>query len=222
MSRQRALQVRHLSDDVHRATISMPNGPRSAIRVGVFRLEARGVQLFEAIEGDHFTILGMPLLPLLGALRERGLIAGMIRIALTGSIGMGKSTVAEDVRARRRSGVRRRRRLSARSRVPAAALVEKIGERFPGTVRWRDARPRLLAQIVLGGPAKLAALEGDRPSRRARRARGIHRGHRRCAGARVRDSACCSRPAARRRSTRSSSFPRRPRCSARACSRGPA
>ena len=43
--------------------------------VGVFRMEGRGVQLFERVEGDHFTILGMPLLPLLGALRARGLIA---------------------------------------------------------------------------------------------------------------------------------------------------
>jgi septum formation protein len=42
--------------------------------VGVFRLEGRGVHLFSGIEGDHFTILGMPLLPLLGALRERGLV----------------------------------------------------------------------------------------------------------------------------------------------------
>ena len=40
--------------------------------VGVFRIEARGVQLFESIEGDHFTVLGMPLLPVLGALRESG------------------------------------------------------------------------------------------------------------------------------------------------------
>lgn len=38
--------------------------------VGVFRIEARGVQLFEKIEGDHFTVLGMPLLSVLGALRE--------------------------------------------------------------------------------------------------------------------------------------------------------
>jgi septum formation protein len=48
--------------------------PEVGYTVGVFRLEARGVQLFEQIAGDHFTILGMPLVPLLGALRERGLL----------------------------------------------------------------------------------------------------------------------------------------------------
>ena len=42
--------------------------------VGVFRLEGPGVQLFERIDGDHFTVLGMPLIPLLGALRDRALI----------------------------------------------------------------------------------------------------------------------------------------------------
>ena len=40
--------------------------------VGVFRMEGRGATLFEAVEGSHFTVLGLPLLPLLGALRERG------------------------------------------------------------------------------------------------------------------------------------------------------
>ena len=44
--------------------------PAVAGCVGVFRIEARGVQLFRAIEGDHFTVLGMPLFPLLSALRE--------------------------------------------------------------------------------------------------------------------------------------------------------
>ncbi|HEV2303603.1 MAG TPA: Maf family nucleotide pyrophosphatase [Stellaceae bacterium] len=39
--------------------------------VGAYRLEARGVQLFARIEGDHFAILGLPLLELLGYLRER-------------------------------------------------------------------------------------------------------------------------------------------------------
>ena len=38
--------------------------------VGGYRLEARGVQLFEMVEGNHFTILGLPLLPLLAFLRE--------------------------------------------------------------------------------------------------------------------------------------------------------
>lgn len=46
--------------------------PEVAGCVGVFRIEARGVQLFESIEGDHFTVLGMPLLPVLGALRQLG------------------------------------------------------------------------------------------------------------------------------------------------------
>lgn len=46
--------------------------PAVAGCVGVFRIEARGVRLFESIEGDHFTVLGMPLLSVLGALREIG------------------------------------------------------------------------------------------------------------------------------------------------------
>jgi len=46
--------------------------PAVAGCVGVFRIEARGVQLFERIDGDHFTVLGMPLLPVLGALRDLG------------------------------------------------------------------------------------------------------------------------------------------------------
>ncbi|HTS93480.1 MAG TPA: nucleoside triphosphate pyrophosphatase [Stellaceae bacterium] len=40
--------------------------------VGAYRLEGLGAQLFERIEGDFFTILGLPLLPLLGFLREEG------------------------------------------------------------------------------------------------------------------------------------------------------
>ena len=43
--------------------------------VGGYRLEARGVQLFSRIEGDHFTILGLPLLPLLDWLRARGVMS---------------------------------------------------------------------------------------------------------------------------------------------------
>jgi septum formation protein len=43
--------------------------------VGGYRIEARGVQLFSHIEGSHFGILGLPLLPLLDILRTRGVIA---------------------------------------------------------------------------------------------------------------------------------------------------
>lgn len=42
--------------------------------VGAYQLEGVGVHLFERIEGDHFTILGLPLLPLLAFLRSQGLV----------------------------------------------------------------------------------------------------------------------------------------------------
>jgi septum formation protein len=45
--------------------------------VGAYQLEGFGVHLFEHIEGDHFTILGLPLLPLLGFLRSRQLLGIM-------------------------------------------------------------------------------------------------------------------------------------------------
>ena len=67
------LSVRTLSDDFIESYLDA-EWPDVGYCVGVFRMEARGVQLFDAIDGDHFTILGMPLIPLLGALRERGLM----------------------------------------------------------------------------------------------------------------------------------------------------
>lgn len=48
-------------------------GPEALESVGAYRLEGLGAQLFSAIEGDFFTILGLPLLPLLAFLRQHGI-----------------------------------------------------------------------------------------------------------------------------------------------------
>ena len=50
-------------------------GDAVAASVGAYQLEGLGVHLFERIDGDHFTILGLPLLPLLGFLRGQCLLA---------------------------------------------------------------------------------------------------------------------------------------------------
>ncbi len=68
------LQVRELSPAFIHSYLDA-EWPDVAYCVGVFRMEGRGVTLFDAVEGSHFTILGLPLLPLLGALRERGAMA---------------------------------------------------------------------------------------------------------------------------------------------------
>jgi septum formation protein len=63
------LKVRELSDEYIEAYL-VAEWPEVGQCVGVFRIEGLGVQLFESIDGDMFTVLGMPLLPVLGALRE--------------------------------------------------------------------------------------------------------------------------------------------------------
>ena len=67
------LKVRDLSDTFIERYLDA-EWPEVAYCVGVFRMEARGVTLFERIEGSHFTILGMPLLALLAGLRTQGAI----------------------------------------------------------------------------------------------------------------------------------------------------
>ena len=69
-----ALKVRSLSDEFI-ATYLAAEWPAVAGCVGVFRIEALGVQLFEHIDGSHFTVLGMPLLAVLAALRQHGELA---------------------------------------------------------------------------------------------------------------------------------------------------
>jgi septum formation protein len=51
-------------------------GPMALNSVGAYQIEGEGIQLFEKIEGDHFTIVGLPLLPLLKELRAMGAIDG--------------------------------------------------------------------------------------------------------------------------------------------------
>ena len=67
------LRVRPLSDAFIEDYLDA-EWPEVGFCVGVFRMEGRGVQLFETIQGSYFTILGMPLIPLLGALREREIL----------------------------------------------------------------------------------------------------------------------------------------------------
>ena len=82
----------------------------------------------------------------------------MIRIALTGSIGMGKSTVAKMFE---RAGIplfdadAEVRRLQGQG----GALVEAIGRRFPGSVRHGEIDREALSALVLGRPDELANLE---------------------------------------------------------------
>lgn len=51
-------------------------GDQALMSVGAYQLEGRGVQLFETIKGDYFTIIGLPLLPLLAELRRLEAIDG--------------------------------------------------------------------------------------------------------------------------------------------------
>ena len=82
----------------------------------------------------------------------------MIRIALTGSIGMGKSTVAAMFE---RAGIPVFDADAVVRELQGAGggLVDRIAELFPGCVRCGTLDRECLAQIVLADPAKLAALE---------------------------------------------------------------
>lgn len=63
------LRLRPLSEAMITAYLAA-EGDRALSAVGAYRLEGPGIQLFDAIEGDYFSILGLPLLPLLGFLRQ--------------------------------------------------------------------------------------------------------------------------------------------------------
>jgi septum formation protein len=68
------LTVRPLSDTFIESYLDL-EWPAIAGCVGCFRIEGPGVQLFDRIDGDHWTILGMPLLEIARYLRQRGNLA---------------------------------------------------------------------------------------------------------------------------------------------------
>ena len=68
------MTMRALSADAVERYLDLA-GEAALHSVGAYQVEGLGIHLFERIEGDHSTILGLPLLPLLTALRERGLLA---------------------------------------------------------------------------------------------------------------------------------------------------
>jgi septum formation protein len=68
------LTMRSFSDQFLEAYLDAA-GPAVTASVGAYQLEKVGIQLFERIDGDHFTILGLPLLPLLEFLRNAGWLA---------------------------------------------------------------------------------------------------------------------------------------------------
>ncbi|MBN9271501.1 MAG: Maf-like protein [Mesorhizobium sp.] len=51
-------------------------GPKALQSVGAYQIEGEGIQLFETIEGDYFTIVGLPLLAVLAELRDLGAVDG--------------------------------------------------------------------------------------------------------------------------------------------------
>jgi septum formation protein len=68
------LAMRALSDAFVDDYLDAVGGAATA-SVGAYQLEGPGVQLFERVDGDYFTILGMPLLPVLDFLRRHGCLA---------------------------------------------------------------------------------------------------------------------------------------------------
>ena len=68
------MTMRELSEDTIEAYLDAA-GDAVTASVGAYQLEGLGVHLFSRIEGDHFTILGLPLLPLLAFLRSQGLLS---------------------------------------------------------------------------------------------------------------------------------------------------
>jgi septum formation protein len=66
-----SLTMRRFSDEFLERYLA-EGGERLTQMAGAYEIEGRGIQLFERVDGDHFTIIGLPLVPLLAELRARG------------------------------------------------------------------------------------------------------------------------------------------------------
>ena len=69
------LTMRNISDRFLEDYLDMA-GDAALASVGGYQLEGIGIHLFERVEGDYFTVLGLPLLPLLNFLRQNGFVDG--------------------------------------------------------------------------------------------------------------------------------------------------
>ena len=127
-----------------RAAISTRRARRSWARVGAYQLEGLGAQLMARVDGDFFTVLGLPLLPAAAVPARPGCADDVIVLGLTGSIAMGKSRAAAAFRALRRAGLRRR------CRGPRA---DGSGRRAPCP---RSRRPSPAASTTAGGVDRAA------------------------------------------------------------------
>ncbi len=131
-------------------------GETALTSVGAYQIEGPGIQLFDAIEGDYFAILGLPLLPLSRIPQAGRGSRVMLILGLTGGIGMGKSTVAAMFAEEGAAVFDADRAVHALYAGAAASLVEAA---FPGTTHGGTVDRGELAARVVGNRAALMRLE---------------------------------------------------------------
>ena len=233
------LTMRDISDRFLDDYLDMA-GDAALASVGAYQLEGIGVHLFERVDGDYFTILGLPLLPLLAYLRQNEFIDGyadpevgtgfrkimpritiMFILGLTGSLAMGKSATAKMFVE---EGVPLHDADAVVHRLYDGEATAAIEAAFPGTTAGGKVDRDKLGKRVLGDAAAIKRLEeivhplvAAASAKFLAEAEAQRRSRSRCSTCR-----CCSRPAATSAATRWWWCRRRPNCSASARSSGPA